>query len=75
MEWEGQEEETKSSGDSKELRKDPRKSCSGTLCWPKGSCGISSKREPHFLPQNMHLWHKDYLRLIIFKKEQKWEKL
>lgn len=26
-------------------------------------------------PQSMSLWHKVYFRLVIFKKEQTWEKL
>ena len=41
----------------------------------KQHSGMFLKGEQNLPPQNMLLWHKDYFRLIIFKKQQAQEKL
>lgn len=45
---------------------------------PDGSenfeCGVTGEGEKNFLPKNMPLWHKDFLKLVILKKLQTQEK-
>lgn len=51
--------------------------CSHWLDWELTQCKaqVRCEGEQNMSPENVHLWHKDYFKLTIFRKEQTQEKL